>query len=540
MYGTKRLAKRSIVGTRVCAQWPDGVYYAGVIHKVELENKSNCLVDPNYTICFDDGYIRRYKEGDIVGQGFSGISSVHLKFGQRVFFTNHGREMVGFVQKHKRPTNEVFIKVDDGSDRVVQRKLDEIRLMESRKSPRLADHETDYLKLADMTPPSESKKRAVSSCIDVPSVNSPKEEPEPLMDDVMAAMVLTSLSGSPLLSRQDNSVPYSPISPTGGTTTGSSTGTGASYSPSSSGHFSWDFHSRGTPSPASSTSDVDCSVAGLTLTDIGSTNGLIFGPPSVDEGIDVSEVGALCTVDVIPAKKPRVSPTKTVYRCTWQGCDKMLCTVQGIERHIRTQHLRLKASSSSHEEEFYYTEVETTVDSMSDMFADMYTSSPPPTLSHMDMVRPPYENPEIHTDNNGNNRTPQDEVKGQAVPAFQKSVMMVTQPSQVLQQQTTFTWQTTSPPPTTFITPFPANGTGQYSSPIRTKASSIVQQRQQLHQAASPKTHLHFATSSSSVSPGHHPKSREGKKCRKVYGMEKRDLWCTQCRWKKACVRFTC
>ena len=48
-------------------------------------------------------------------------------------------------------------------------------------------------------------------------------------------------------------------------------------------------------------------MAGLTLTDIGSTNGLIFGPPSVDEGIDVSEVGALCTVDVIPAKKPRVS-----------------------------------------------------------------------------------------------------------------------------------------------------------------------------------------------------------------------------------------
>ena len=28
------------------------------------------------------------------------------------------------------------------------------------------------------------------------------------------------------------------------------------------------------------------------------------------------------------------------------------------------------------------------------------------------------------------------------------------------------------------------------------------------------------------------------KKCRKVYGMEQRHLWCTQCRWKKACVRF--
>lgn len=31
---------------------------------------------------------------------------------------------------------------------------------------------------------------------------------------------------------------------------------------------------------------------------------------------------------------------------------------------------------------------------------------------------------------------------------------------------------------------------------------------------------------------------REGKKCRKVYGLEQRDLWCTQCKWKKACARF--
>lgn len=30
----------------------------------------------------------------------------------------------------------------------------------------------------------------------------------------------------------------------------------------------------------------------------------------------------------------------------------------------------------------------------------------------------------------------------------------------------------------------------------------------------------------------------EAKKCRKVYGMENRELWCTACRWKKACQRF--
>lgn len=30
----------------------------------------------------------------------------------------------------------------------------------------------------------------------------------------------------------------------------------------------------------------------------------------------------------------------------------------------------------------------------------------------------------------------------------------------------------------------------------------------------------------------------ENRKCRKVYGMDRRDLWCTQCKWKKACSRF--
>ena len=46
-------------------------------------------------------------------------------------------------------------------------------------------------------------------------------------------------------------------------------------------------------------------------------------------------------------------------------------------------------------------------------------------------------------------------------------------------------------------------------------------------------------TSGSSMlkSPGHR-RIREGKKCRKVYGLEQRDLWCTQCKWKKACARF--
>lgn len=31
----------------------------------------------------------------------------------------------------------------------------------------------------------------------------------------------------------------------------------------------------------------------------------------------------------------------------------------------------------------------------------------------------------------------------------------------------------------------------------------------------------------------------ETRKCRKMYGMDKKNDWCIQCRWKKACTRFT-
>ncbi|KAF8567734.1 hypothetical protein P879_09860 [Paragonimus westermani] len=30
----------------------------------------------------------------------------------------------------------------------------------------------------------------------------------------------------------------------------------------------------------------------------------------------------------------------------------------------------------------------------------------------------------------------------------------------------------------------------------------------------------------------------EIRKCRRIYGIEHRDQWCNQCRWKKACRRF--
>ena len=33
--------------------------------------------------------------------------------------------------------------------------------------------------------------------------------------------------------------------------------------------------------------------------------------------------------------------------------------------------------------------------------------------------------------------------------------------------------------------------------------------------------------------------SGKGSKCRKVYGMDRKGEWCTPCKWKKACIRYT-
>ncbi|KAJ8920613.1 hypothetical protein NQ315_004752 [Exocentrus adspersus] len=48
----------------------------------------------------------------------------------------------------------------------VQKRIDEVRLLESRKSARLADQDTDFARLADMA---GDRKRTASHTIDVPA-----------------------------------------------------------------------------------------------------------------------------------------------------------------------------------------------------------------------------------------------------------------------------------------------------------------------------------------------------------------------------------
>ena len=140
---------------------------------------------------------------------------------------------------------------------------------------------------------------------------------------------------------------------------------------------------------------------------------------------------------------------------------------------------------SDGEEDFYFNEIDLEEDDyMNDhVFPTPLALSPTPTQSHFDLVKNPWTEPGAEVSPSGCG-SPQH-------PRFNWDASAITSLSTYLP---------------------PSKASSGKTSPSRVQHNS----------------HLHT-----------HRKVRgESKKCRKVYGMENRHLWCTQCRWKKACVRF--
>ncbi|QQP57459.1 Uncharacterized protein FKW44_002465 [Caligus rogercresseyi] len=146
--------------------------------------------------------------------------------------------------------------------------------------------------------------------------------------------------------------------------------------------------------------------------------------------------------------------------------------------------------------------------------ANAHTSSPrtgiqilasgPPTrpqllADHMDMARPPHENPE-----------------------YRHSVLITTTSSAPVAAV-----PITIPVAAASFSFGPSNAHSQQTprfQPPTFTTTSGSSPHQSKYIRLSPKP----LTSSTPRSP----------KCRKVYGMEKKEQWCTQCKWKKACTRF--
>ncbi|KAK3743335.1 hypothetical protein QZH41_013910 [Actinostola sp. cb2023] len=200
----------------------------------------------------------------------------------------------------------------------------------------------------------------------------------------------------------------------------------------------------------------------------------------IDEGIELEFVKKERTRKRKNSTSSTGSVKKVIYLCTWPGCGKSLSTVQGIIRHVRTIHLEPKRHSedgfSDGEEEFYFTEQDDDLDDFCDPFPHPLALSPTPTQSHFDMVKSPWSEP-------------------------CGSPAEMLESSENSPQNLRFNWD--------------------FHISDQTNAAKA-------------------ASTTRSSQPIHHRKLRgESKKCRKVYGMDNRHLWCTQCRWKKACVRFS-
>ncbi|XP_037925234.1 zinc finger protein 704 isoform X2 [Hermetia illucens] len=655
----KRLAKRSIIGTRVCAPGPDGLWYSGVIQDVKtppsannLPENNNCInltPDTKYVVRFDfktqscesdlslpqrrmlkymllnnispaqslrrNAMTKEFQEHELIGPGFRSIIGVQLHPGQRVFLTHNGREVSGDVLTHDAEKDEVAVKITPiGSEEPLElrKRLEEVRLLESRRSARLADQDrdTDFARLADMA----GDRRRPSHSIDVPHTlaiqNSRKRPPScsqdereayqfrgDEMDECNAALVLMSLSCSP------NS-PHPAWNRHLGSSPGSSNASWSS-SGSSSPPLSDDFGIQPTISDSNTARNRTASTS--------------------DEGIvmDYSEEA--------PKKRRAHGPR---FQCTWKGCHQYENTVAKIELHVRTAHLGPKKprhsfdddggtfSESDHEEEFYYTEIEEDDKSP--------TPPSPPTLSHRDMARPPHEDPEfqrqivgsfrqhnkgllaLSQNGNGNIRNSPNINAGPInIPTSPMSHQKYSWSQQGPASPSKLPRH--SPRPSTSSAPYPSptymhqhhynspNGHHQsiqhshlhqqhpqsvtsnsvHHSPTSTQSSiatlshsapaastlSLAGHTPTMHLAPHhPQPHHHTVPTQShhhqqihqphhhqqppqqqvvgSSSGQHHqqsPKGRtrgENKKCRKVYGMDHRDQWCTQCKWKKACSRF--
>ncbi|XP_061398615.1 uncharacterized protein LOC133334338 [Musca vetustissima] len=152
----RRLAKRSIIGTKVCAPGPDGLWYSGVIQDVKTpptatvtsaNAKTAATTDSanetKYIVRFDfktqdnvvastsaearrhaasvhnspaqtlrrNAMIKEFRETDLIGPGFRSILGVKLQPGQRVYLTYNGRETSGDVVQHDSGRDEVLVKI---------------------------------------------------------------------------------------------------------------------------------------------------------------------------------------------------------------------------------------------------------------------------------------------------------------------------------------------------------------------------------------------------------------------------------------------
>ncbi|CAL8371817.1 unnamed protein product [Boreogadus saida] len=262
---------------------------------------------------------------------------------------------------------------------------------------------------------------------------------------------------------------------------------------------------------------------------------------------------------------PPFNSMKVMFKCLWKNCGKVLSTAAGIQRHIRTVHLGRNCDSdwSDGEEDFYYTEIKLNTDeglggpspaTPSVLSPPLPPHPHPPPLSHLppvaggDAHRSPAQNSigiSVAKDNHGGVCNGRLGGGGGATPLSRSA------PSALYLIHADHAYQATAPvsipsadsggggPAVGSFTPTNSFSISWQSPPVTFTGNSVSPCKSQSLGEQRPQTIAVLSSPPRATAAISRKVRGEGKKCRKVYGMENRDMWCTACRWKKACQRFT-
>ncbi|NWH70479.1 ZN395 protein, partial [Piaya cayana] len=491
---SRRLGKRSLLGTRVSAP---GVLADGMLVATQIPSFQPDLGQASvHTGPQEDGSCMSSVEESSQVPRFP--SHQQLNDGQQVLMTSSGQECTGLVKQHNPLSDQVKVVLPEQGLQACWRVQD---VQADALQP-------PTLPTASGPGPAEVLQRSVSSNIDVPKR---KADAAVEMDEMVAAMVLTSLSCSPVVQSPpagDSGIPPSRVACDPWKESGDVSDSGSS---TTSGHWSGG-SDISTPSPPHPAGSPKYSSEALSS-------------PQADDGFETDSDPFLLDE---PAPRKRKNSVKVMYKCLWPSCGKVLRSIVGIKRHVKTQHLGDGADSDQRkrEEDFYYTEVQVKEEPAPEAAAATSpTSVSAPIIIQQALAKPEallVEQPVLE-------------------PTLASSALSQSAPSSFWHIQADHAYQAlpsiqipVSPHIFTSISWATATSTLPSLSPVRSRSLSFSEP-----QPPTPMLKSHLIVSSPPrVSVSTRKVRGEAKKCRKVYGIEHRDQWCTACRWKKACQRF--
>jgi len=541
MASTKRIPKRSIIGARVTVKCVDGFWRPGVVAAMRSSPADSLFPgEKKFSVRLEGlGTVLECREAEIVGPGFlSNLPiSTRLLPGQGVFVTNGGREVEGQVAEHDFAQDLVEVVAKDIGP--ITKRLEDIRLMESRKSARLLNTDTDFSRLADFNiveqrkllkeVPSRRRLHSMSDFhdrkrqkSDVDKSEKRRQRSERGKSSNIEVPTLTSQSRKRRTSESRAEVDSGYASSNGSgffrsaedTNVKECTAAMVLMNLSASPRDKWfdDYHNI--LSLSSATSEETCSTSPITPRP---------SPATSCSHLPLDE-------DEEPYK--RTKRCSVIFECTWRGCFQRDSCQQGIERHVR-QHLGLPEPGPDtvrdYEEEFYYTEIEQ--DNSNESFNESGSER-----SGEDGG----ENINIDVTSQVEQNWASPSSFSPPTPVQRESSPEMSSPSSssaALGDHIGMVRPSYEAPTTIYVVNNLQSAAGGSKTghnflnvPYSLQGKKLV--------SIVPKPDSDDATSPNMFKSLAAGGLKSDKKCRKVYGIEQKDMWCTQCKWKKACGRF--